>query len=439
MQTSASRTIEQPAVAVSAGGADLRQGPRSLARVLLAAAILGLGLYILSNYLRALVWAAVLAVALWPLFDRARQHVSSRLPDELLPMLFTALVGLVFLLPFVLLALEAVREAHELVSYGKQVEQSGIPVPDFVGHLPYGAKQVSDWWNAHLANAGWYKDALHRIDTTSNRELGRNIGAEAVHRTVLFGFSLLTLFFLFKEGDTVIQQALTASGKMFGARGERVGRQIVASIHGTVNGLVLVGIGEGVLLGVVYVLTHVPHPILFGALTAVAAMIPFAAAIPFCVAALLLVAGGSVVSAVVVVAAGFLTTFTADHFVRPKLIGGVRVLAAACDRDELLDARRAEAGDVAQRRDRRGAALGDGKGPRGDPLADAVLDQAGEDGQHDDRGGDGGVEPASRREADGRDRRQAGRRGQPLDHLVPQQDRPSADEADAGDHLRRDA
>ncbi len=327
MTTSASRPIEQPAVPGDASNeSGMRRNLRLVARIALAAAILALGLYILSNYLRALVWAGVLAIALWPLFDRARHRVSPRLPDELLPMLFTALVGLVFLLPFVLLTVEAFREAHQLVDYGKQVEQSGVPVPDFINHLPYGANQVSGWWNANLAQAGWYKEAIQRIDTTSNRELGRNIGAQAVHRTVLFGFALLTLFFLFKEGDTVIGQALTASGKMFGQKGERIGRQIVASIHGTVNGLVLVGIGEGVLLGVVYALTHVPHPILFGALTAVAAMIPFAAAIPFCIAALLLVSSGSVVGAVVVVAAGFLTTFISDHFVRPKLIGGATKL-----------------------------------------------------------------------------------------------------------------
>ncbi len=330
MQTSVTRVVEQPVADPASGEvvlqSGLQPGLRMVARILLAGVMLGLGLYILGNYVRALVWAVVLAIALWPLFERARRRAPRRLSEEVLPLVFTALIGLVFLLPFVLLTLEAVREAHQLVDYGKQVEQSGIPVPDFVSHLPYGAKQVGDWWNTNLAHAGWYKDLLHRIDTNSNRELGRNIGEQAVHRVVLFAFSLLTLFFLFKDGDTVIRQALTASAKMFGARGERVGRQIVASVHGTVNGLVLVGIGEGVLLGIVYFFTHVPHPILFGALTAVAAMIPFAAAIPFCVAALLLVAGGSVVAAIVVVAAGFLTTFTADHFVRPKLIGGATKL-----------------------------------------------------------------------------------------------------------------
>ncbi len=299
---------------------------RVAARLLLVACLLGLGLYILSNYLRALVWAAVLAVALWPLFERMRARVSKRLQAEVLPALMTLLVGLVFLLPFLLLTLQAAREAHQILDYGKQVEQTGVPVPDFVNHLPYGAKAVGDWWSANLAHAGWFKEAIAKVDTASNREIGRNVGVEAVHRIVLFVFSLLTLFFLFKDGDTVIRQSLSLSERLFGPRGERVARQIAASIHGTVNGLVLVGIGEGVILGVVYFFTHVPHPVLFGAATAVAAMIPFAAAIAFLLAALLLVASGSVVGAVIVVLAGFVVTFTADHFVRPKLIGGATKL-----------------------------------------------------------------------------------------------------------------
>ena len=56
---------------------------------------------------------------------------------------------------------------------------------------------------------------------------------------------------------------------------------MVASVHGTVDGLVLVGLGEGVLLGIVYYFAGVPHPVLLGALTAVAAMIPFGAPLVF--------------------------------------------------------------------------------------------------------------------------------------------------------------
>jgi predicted PurR-regulated permease PerM len=101
---------------------------------------------------------------------------------------------------------------------------------------------------------------------------------------------------------------------------------MVASIHGTVNGLVFVAIGEGALLGVVYYLTKLPHPILFGMFTAVAAMIPFAAAIAVGLAALVLLGNGAFGAAIIVILAGLIVTFVADHFVRPKLIGGATKL-----------------------------------------------------------------------------------------------------------------
>ena len=250
------------------------------ARIALSAALFGVGVYMLSNYLRALVWAAVLAIALWPLFERAAAKVGPRLRGEILPLLFTLAVALIFVVPFAVLGVEAVSEAHNVLDYGKQAEANGIPVPDAVNKLPEKVAQpVTKWWNDNLAHSGWAKDLAEKVDTTSNRELGRNVGRDAVHRVVLFGFALLALFFLFKEGHSVVEQTRSASQRLFGPRGERIGRQVVSSIHGTVNGLVLVGLGEGVVLGVVYFFAGVPHAILFGAFTAVAAMIPFAAAI----------------------------------------------------------------------------------------------------------------------------------------------------------------
>ena len=101
---------------------------------------------------------------------------------------------------------------------------------------------------------------------------------------------------------------------------------MVASVHGTVNGLVFVAIGEGMLLGAVYFLTKVPHPILFGVATAIAAMIPFAAGLAVGLAALVLLGSGGVGPAIIVVVAGFAVIFLADHFVRPRLIGGATQL-----------------------------------------------------------------------------------------------------------------
>ncbi|NEU13955.1 AI-2E family transporter [Methylobacterium sp. BTF04] len=292
------------------------------ARTVLVLALAALGLWVLHPFLPALVWAVILAIALGPLYARAERRRPPKGHNIVLPALFTVAVALVFLAPLVVLGVQAAREAHDVMELVRSMEHSGIPVPEVLGKLPFGGSQASAWWAQNLSHPDAGSELLHRLDNSTAIGLSRTLGAQIVRRAVLFGFSLVALFFLFRDGHAVTRQVLTASSRLFGPRGERVARQMVASVHGTVDGLVLVGLGEGVLLGIVYYFAGVPHPVLLGAATAVAAMIPFGAPLVFGIAALILVANGAVVPALVVVVAGFVVTFIADHFVRPALIGG---------------------------------------------------------------------------------------------------------------------
>ncbi|KAA0125272.1 AI-2E family transporter [Methylobacterium sp. P1-11] len=296
------------------------------ARVLLVLTLSALGLWILHEFLPALAWALVLAIALWPVYTRLEHRFPPGKHNILLPTLMTAAVALVFLVPLVILGIQAAREAHDVAEFVRSAEANGVPAPEFLQHLPYGAAQATTWWNDNLGHAQAGSDLLRRFENHSVLGASKNVGREVVHRIVLFGFSLVALFFLFRDWRTVRNQSLTACHRLFGPRGERVARQMVASVHGTVDGLVLVGLGEGFLLGIVYHFAGVPHPVLLGAFTAVAAMIPFGAAVAIAIAALLLVAAGSVTAALVVAGAGLVVTFVADHFIRPALIGGTTKL-----------------------------------------------------------------------------------------------------------------
>ncbi|MBI1979995.1 MAG: AI-2E family transporter [Methylocystis sp.] len=298
----------------------------TVARLFLSATLVALGLYVLGNYLRALAWALVLAVALWPLYDRARRQASPWAARDLLPIVFTALVGLAIFLPVATLAVDVARELRDLIDYGREAEKSGIPAPDFIARLPYVGQWLASWWRENLSHAGWAKEIIAKVNTSSLRELGANVGANVLHRGVIFGVSLLTLFFLFRHGEHISMQCRSASRKLFGDRGERVALQMVASVHGTIAGLVFVAIGEGMLMGVVYALADLPHPVLFAMATAVAAMIPFAAGIAIGVAVLILLGAGGLAPAIIVALAGFVVIFAADHFVRPRLIGGATKL-----------------------------------------------------------------------------------------------------------------
>jgi len=292
-----------------------------VAWIVLALALVGLGLWTLQEFLAALVWAAVLTVALWPSYQRARVRWPPGHHNILLPALFTLGIALVFVLPIVLAGMQAGREARTIFAWMESARHNGIPVPDFVSHLPFVAGQATAWWRENLADQDAAADLLSRLKNPEYVLAGRQVGIAILHRLVIFGFCLLTVFFLFRDGDVFAAQLRRASSRAFGPVGERIGRQTIASIHGTVNGLVLVGLAEGLLLYFVYLATGVPRPTLLGAATAVGAMIPFGAPLIFGIAALLALAQGSMAGAIVIVAAGTVISFVADHFLRPILIG----------------------------------------------------------------------------------------------------------------------
>jgi predicted PurR-regulated permease PerM len=295
-------------------------------RLVLALLLLLAGLWTIRTFLPALGWAAILAVATWPLYARVRRRHPPRGHDILWPALFTLGVALLVLVPLGLAAIQIAREAHIVLGLIDQARHSGLAPPDWLGGLPFVGAAAKAWWTENLASAAAASSLFERLSHDTFAGLPRSLGGQLMHRSVVFGFTILTLFFLYRDGLWLARELLRASHRAIGPHGERIGRQIVASIHGTVDGLVLVGLGEGVLIGIAYWFAGVPHPTLFAAATAIAAMIPFGAALVFGSAALLVLANGAVLAAAGIVVAGTLVVLVADHAVRPALIGGATKL-----------------------------------------------------------------------------------------------------------------
>jgi predicted PurR-regulated permease PerM len=296
--------------------------PQHTALLVLAVALALLGVWTLREFLPALVWACIIAIAIWPLYRRALTRFPPKHHNLLMPSLFTVCIALLFLLPLTLVAIQFAREAHDLIIWIDTLRKTGIPPPDWLSRLPVGAGAAKEWWTNYLGNPAGAAELLRQLGRTNVLAATRLFGAQLVHRIVLFAMTLLSLFFVLRDGEILARQMQRASQRAFGPAGERIAQQMVAAVHGTVDGLVLVGLGEGLLLGIAYALAGVPHPTSFGVLTALAAMIPFGAALLFIIATLLLLVNGTLVGAIAVFAAGVVVTFAADHFVRPVLIGG---------------------------------------------------------------------------------------------------------------------
>ncbi|GAN69406.1 AI-2E family transporter [Acetobacter orleanensis] len=291
------------------------------ARNVLAFFIFAIALYTIHGFLPALVWGGVFAIATWPLYTRAQAAWPKAAQGTMLPFLFTAAMALIFVIPMMLITLEAVGEAKSALSWLEQARQNGVPVPDALSRLPFGSQTLTNWWQAHLSNPEDVSNLTGALDS-KGMSITKALGSQIAHRGTLFCFSIITLFFLYKDGTSVIRQCRVASRRAFGKRGETIARQIVASVHGTVLGLVLVGIGEGALMGIVYSFAGAAHPALFGVITAVAAMIPFCAMIAVGLVSLLILVKGASIAAIVTFCIGAVVIFVADHFIRPVLIGG---------------------------------------------------------------------------------------------------------------------
>ena len=98
---------------------------------------------------------------------------------------------------------------------------------------------------------------------------------------------------------------------------------MVDATRGTVNGTVLVAVGEGLLIGVGYLIAGVPNAVFFTILTTAFAMLPFGAWLAFSAAAVILISGGgSGIAAAGVFGWGAIVMLAGDHFVWPALVGG---------------------------------------------------------------------------------------------------------------------
>jgi len=295
---------------------------QQIARIALATAVVAVGLWILADFLPALAWAAVLAIALWPLYRWLLLLLPERSDRALGPLLGTMLIGIVFIAPLVLLGIAVARESHFVVEFIAEARHTGIPVPGAVERLNVVGPTLAEWWRANLSDPAMAEEMIGRVNLRTLTESVREYGGEVAHRLAIFLFTLLTLFFVFRDGAALTEKLRDLSDRMIGLRGERIARQMIAAVHGTVTGLVLVGLAEGILLGLVYFAVGLPYPASVGAVTGVAAVIPFAAPVVYVLAGLYLLAIGNTLGGIVILVFGSVLLFVADHFVRPFLIGG---------------------------------------------------------------------------------------------------------------------
>jgi predicted PurR-regulated permease PerM len=294
---------------------------RHTRRAYFAAAVLLVALWTARSYLVAVIWAIVIAVAIWPLYRRVKRTETS--PRWVAPLLATILSAVVLIVPLVLAVAEIGREWQAVVEWIGRAQQGGIEVPDWLTRLPLLGEYMDGWWRAHLKDANSLGELFGGFNFEAAAAWTRTFGGELAHRLLLAFLTFLTLFLVLRDGEKIGTRLLDLAEDWLGHPGERLFEKMVVAVRSVVNGTVLVAIGEGILIGAGYWIAGLPQAVLFTLLTIMFAMLPLGAWIAFSAAALmLLLQQGTSLGAAGVFGWGAVIMLVGDNFVQPALIGG---------------------------------------------------------------------------------------------------------------------
>lgn len=281
--------------------------------------IIALAAWVAFEFLVPLAWAAVLAIAEWPIYRRALARFP-RYP-ALLATGFAAVTALIVLIPLSLAGVALAQESQTAIDWIKHVQQAGIPTPPWITGLPLIGERVAGYWQEHLGTPQAANALLGSVSAGSVLTWTRSIGGEVARELGLFLITLIALVSLLARGAAIRAESGKVAVRMFGRfGGDFLGRMIDA-VRGVVNGTALVSFGEGAVIGFGYVIAGVPQPLLFTVFTILLALVPFGAWAAFSIASLIVIGSGSLLAGALLFAFGVLVMTLGDNVVQPSVIG----------------------------------------------------------------------------------------------------------------------
>ena len=305
----------KPALPVDAGA-------RQTVRIVLALALVALAAWIAADFLTALAWAIVIAITTWPLYVGFAALIPQPLRRIVAPLLFTLLVGIVLLIPLMLALQQLAQASDAVVRWVAELQKSGVPVPTWIAQLPFTGDLLVNWWQTNLSDPQAAAQWLRGVNLESFTAWTRALGGEVLHRLMLFLITLVTLFFLYRDGAWLSERVLATADRFIGDPGERLATKIVEAVRGTVNGTVVIAVVEGIIIGIAYMLIGAPDALLLALLTMAFAMLPLGAEIAVtAVSLVLLMQGFGTLPVLALFLFGMAVTIIGDNFIWPALVG----------------------------------------------------------------------------------------------------------------------
>lgn len=296
--------------------------PISAARWLLVLVLLA-GVYFFHGFVVPVLAAVVIGFASWPIYRRLLQAVSGN--RTLAATIAIVAVVAFIVVPISLAASYAVQEVRDWLLWAVATNANGAAVPEWLATIPMAGGWLGEQWVRYIGHPGALGELVQLVSGSNIGNIYRGvlvIGASAFESFLTLLFMLITLFFVYRDGQSFSKQLDRLGEQIFPMRWERLSRVVPLTISSTVTGMGIIAIGEGIVLGVAYWLAGMPSPVTLGIITGIMALVPGGAPLCFTLVSAYLVASGSPVQGLALFVWGTTELFIVDKTLRPRLVGG---------------------------------------------------------------------------------------------------------------------
>lgn len=299
------------------------QNPQLVNRLILLTLLIGLlslSYQILAFFISPVLWAAILAYVTWPMYRRLRERLNQRhnLSATIMILGFILVIGVPVMIGLFILQ----QEARMLYGHLQiQLLSGKFSIPDLVTKLPLIGSQIQEL----IAELNADPDQIvvqMREWIQSHLAYGKEIVNEVSRNLARLSFALLTLFFMYRDGDRVLVQVRAALHKVLDTRSEGYLQAIGQTTQAVVYGIGLTALAQAMLAGLGYWVAGAPSPILLTLMTFVIALIPFGTPFAWGAVSIWLFSQGQTIPALGLAAWGVFVISWIDNIIRPMVISG---------------------------------------------------------------------------------------------------------------------
>lgn len=266
-----------------------------------------------------LAWALIIGIATLPHYNRILKHFPDR-PGKAAG-LMVLIVTICFILPLAAFITTIVINASDWYHEAEQlVQEFARTGANTISHLPLVDRLTSLTQKLGVDLKGMGAKAA-AASSSFLIDLATNTARSLADLLFTLAVALFILFFIYRDGERTVSAAIDrfASNP---ATAHRYVNQIRAITTSVTVGTILTCCAQGVTAGLGYLVAGVPAPVLCGALTAVAALIPVVGTGVIWVPLVALVAlNGAYLKAGLLALWCVLFVGLADNAIRPLAIG----------------------------------------------------------------------------------------------------------------------